>query len=239
MARRDFASAAVVLAAGLVLAGCGSSADSDSAAQSTPQSTAAATADSSAAPGATSEAATAPAATESIDFGEGVDELRDGTWKIGDAGEVEFTVQGRQLSLTEVRPAEGWQHRVDADDDDEFDVYFTRGNVEWKFEVEVDDDDDDDAFNIKKELKVRQASAGEYRVGSAGVVAFSLNGSTLKLDSATASPGWRITDREEDSDKVEVDFEDDRNGEAEFEVDTHGGGVEVEIRQKREGPLPR
>lgn len=219
----------------MVITGCSSGSDSDTSAQPTPQTTTStAGATTNATPTETKDAPEAGV----VDFGEGVDELRDGTWKIGDAGEVEFTVQGRQLSLTDVRPAAGWDHRVDVEDD-EFDVYFTRGNLEWKFEVEVDDDDDQDAFEIKKELKIRQAAAGEYRVGSAGTVSFSLDGANLKLDSATANSGWRITDRKEKSDEIEVDFEDDRSGEAEFEVDTHGGnGVEVEITQKREGPLP-
>lgn len=167
-------------------------------------------------------------------FGDGVDDLRDGVWRCGDAGEVEFALVDGSLSLTEVRPAEGWQHRVSDDDEDEIEVHFTRGAVDWKLEVEIDDS----TMEISKELKITQAVGGAYQVGSAAAVSFESDGSTVALGEVRPSQGWEITDQEATSTDIEINFRSDRGGEAEFEVESRDGGVELELSQKLVGPIP-
>lgn len=235
MARRELLSAVALLAAGLVLVGCASGSDGStdspmpSGSQSALTEEGATDTDSAATDGATANPATRQDA-----FSDGVDELRDGVWQIGDAGEVEFAFSNGDLSLTGVRPAEGWHHRVSDDDADELQVNFTRGTTEWKFEVEIDDS----TMEISKELTLTSADAGTYLVGSAGEVSFDSDGSTVTTGEVTAREGWTVVTRDESSTDIEIEFRDDRGGKAEFEVEVRSGDLEVEIHQKFTGPVP-
>lgn len=167
--------------------------------------------------------------------GGAVDELRDGTWQVGDAGEVEFALANGALSLTEVRPADGWQQRVSDEKADEIEVHLTRDTTDWKFEVELDADN----LEISKELEIKQAEGGTYRVGSAGEVSYDTDGTTVTLNDVRPSQGWTVTKRDESSDDIEIDFRnDDTGGSAEFEAEADDGAVELEISQKLTGPIP-
>lgn len=219
---------AALLAVAVASAGCASGSTGDSAA-TVPSATQSTLAEDGGAP-----ADTAGPAMAAQPFGDGVDELRDGIWRIADAGEVEFTLVDGALSLIEVRPAQGWQHRVSDDDDDEIEVRFTNGPVDWKLEVEIDDS----TMEISKELKIRQADGGAYAVGSAAEVSFESDGSAVSLGEVSPSQGWEITEQEADSTDIEIEFRSDRGGKAEFEVESRDGLVEVEISQKLVGPIP-
>lgn len=218
MARRELLSAAALLAVGLAVAGCASGADG---AEMTP-----------AAPATASPTATA--ATGQDVFGEGADELRDGVWQIGDAGEVEFALKEGALSLIEVRPAEGWQHRVSDDDADEIEVHFTQGSTDWKLEVEIDAS----KMEISKEFRIKEADSGTYRVGSAGEVSFTSDGTTVTLGEVSPSPGWTVTEQDVSSDDIEIEFRNNSGGKAELEVEARGDSLKVEISQKITGPIP-
>ena len=234
MARRELLGASALLAAGLMIAGCAGG--SDTAAQTTTQSAAGQTTvamETTAAMG-TSEPGAPSEAPGPQSFGAGVDELRDGVWQVGDAGEVEFALSGGALSLTEVRPAQGWQHQVSDADADEIEVRFTQGDTQWKFEVELDDG----ALEITKKLQIRQAGGGAYQVGSAGEVSVEGDGSAVSLGEVRPSQGWSVTEQDVDSDEVEIEFRDGSGGKAQFQAESNNGGLEVEISQKREGPIP-
>jgi len=61
-------------------------------------------------------------------------------YRVGEAGQVELRHEGDTLELVEVRPADGWDYRVDdRDDDDEVEVTFRGNGREVEFEAEVDD----------------------------------------------------------------------------------------------------
>lgn len=153
-------------------------------------------------------------------------EVRDGVWAIGDAGEVEFQQENGGLTLLETRPESDWQVRTE-EESDEIDAYFTQGNQEWHFEAEVDDG----RLEIDLELDIDDAQPGLYEVGDAGSVEFDYYGSTLSLVDVQTNEGWQSSIEEEDSDEIEVDFARD-NVEWDFEVEIDDGRLELEIDQE-------
>lgn len=163
-----------------------------------------------------------------------VDEMRDGTWKVGDAGEVEFTAQNGALSLAEVRPADGWEQRVTDEKPDEIEVHFTRGDEEWKFEVEIESG----GLQISKELKIRDGQSSDVTVGSAATLSFTVDGSTLSVADIIPAEGWTVVKQDESADDIEIGFQNaDGSGKAEFEAEVETGGVVIEISQKLHGAL--
>ncbi|BDZ39768.1 hypothetical protein [Microbacterium suwonense] len=166
--------------------------------------------------------------------GVAVDEIRDGTWQVGDAGEVEFTAEGGSLSLTEVRPSDGWQQRVTDEKPDEIEVHFTQGDQEWKFEVESERG----TLQISKELTIRNGASGDFTIGSAATLTLTVDGSTISVADLVPGSGWSTVKQDESPDDVELDFRNDSTGgTAEFEAETGSTGVKIEISQKLRGPL--
>lgn len=148
---------------------------------------------------------------------------------------MEFALDNGALSLTEVRPADGWQHRVSDEKPDEIEVHLTRDTTEWKFEVELDNE-----MEISKELEIKQAQGDTYQVGSAGEVSFDSDESTVTLGELQPNEGWQVTKQDESSDDIEIDFTNsDTGATAEFEAELDNGSVELEINQKLTGPIPR
>lgn len=65
---------------------------------------------------------------------------RTGTIDMGGAGSVRLSRSGDRLSVSRVRPDDGWRAQVDRDDDrDEVDVEFRRGDREVELAAEIDD----------------------------------------------------------------------------------------------------
>lgn len=167
--------------------------------------------------------------------GGAVDELRDGTWKVGEAGEVEFAVRNGALSLGAVRPNSGWQQRVADQKADEIEVHFTRENTKCKFEVELDGG----SMKISKEVEIKRAAGGTYQVGNAAEVSFTTDGTRITLGDVRPANGWTVTKQDKSSDDIEIDFRNDTGGTAEFQAELDDGQVKVEIDQKLKGPIPR
>lgn len=164
--------------------------------------------------------------------GVSIDEIRDGTWQIADAGEVEFTAEGGSLSLTEVRPSDGWQQRVTDEKPDEIEVHFTQGDQEWKFEVESERG----TVQISKELTIRNGGSGDFQIGSTATLTLVVDGSTISVSDITPASGWSTVKQDESPDDVELDFRNDSTGgTAEFEAEAGSTGVKIEISQKLRG----
>jgi hypothetical protein len=65
---------------------------------------------------------------------------RTGTIDMAGAGSVRLSRQGGRLSVSQVRPDEGWRAEVERDDDgDEIEVDFRRGDEKVELEAEIDD----------------------------------------------------------------------------------------------------
>lgn len=164
----------------------------------------------------------------------GAMKVRDGTFWVDQAGTVEFQVNNNALDLRDVSPNSGWEQRIAAQDPDDIEVHFLRGNVDWKFEVEIDPN----KMEVSKEQDITQAKAGTYTVGDAGQVQFRSSGGSLTLVNVQTNNGWKITKREVSSDDIEIDF---RQGKAKAEFGAElddSGGLSLEITQKLKGPVP-
>jgi len=74
-----------------------------------------------------------------IEIDQDIDDGEPGTYTVGEAGTVEFALQGGALALVEVLPNEGWTSEVDEASDDDIEVDFRRENVTYDFDVELDD----------------------------------------------------------------------------------------------------
>lgn len=235
MRRRTVPGISGLLVAGLLVTGCaGGGGGGEQAATGTDAAQIPTGAEETSGTTDTASPTSAAPSTQPQSSGGAVDELTDGTWQVGEAGEVEFALQDGALSLTEVRPADGWQQRVAGEDPDEIEVHLTRDATDWKFEVEVDGD-----MEISKELEIKGAESGTYQVGDAAEVSFDTDGSTVSLGDVRTNDGWAVTKQDESTDDIEIDFRNDGTGaSAEFEAEVDGGQVGLEIDQKLTGPIP-
>lgn len=161
------------------------------------------------------------------------DEVRDGTWRVDEAGTVQFQFADNAIELQDVSPNSGWDQRVAAQRSDELEVHLTQDNTDWKFEVELDGGN----AEISRERDTQPAEDGNYRVGDAAEVRFSSQEGSLSLDNVDTMDGWEVTTRDESSNDIEIDF---RNGDAtaEFEAEQSNGQTKIEISQKVAGPVP-
>lgn len=94
----------------------------------------------------TDDASAAPESTPTetatpVDGCTRLEEADDGIYAVGEAGELTMTRTDTELTVDEVRPADGWSHTEDEHDDpDEVEVTFTSGEGrEIEFEAEIDD----------------------------------------------------------------------------------------------------
>lgn len=221
MMRQKTMMIAGVIAAGALLAGCSG--------ETTPSPSPGAEQVTSPSASATEPTDGADAGSDDPGVGVAVDEVRDGQWQVGDAGEVNFTADGGSLSLGDVKAADGWEQRVSDDKPDEIEVHFVRGDEKWKFEVELENG----TMQISKQLTIMNASSGSYSVGNIATLDFRADGDALTVENVKTNEGWPVEKTDEDSDSVEVSFKmPDGAGSAEFEAERDGGVVTVEISQK-------
>lgn len=156
-------------------------------------------------------------------------ELRDGTWGVGPAGEVEFAVTGPgSLVLSGVRPADGWVVTEQDASQDEFDVDLSRGPVTFEVQVEMDEG----VLDIQIAQDIDPAQPGTFFVGEAATVTVAVQGQSLLLGAVLVDDGWVETDRDVDDDDIELHFQ--RAGDGAFEVWTFtaeldDGALEVHI----------
>ncbi|MCK9486038.1 MAG: hypothetical protein M0R73_04955 [Dehalococcoidia bacterium] len=186
--------------------------------------------------GATASPTTGPAqggASMDVTWDDSILEVRDGTWPVGDAGEVEFAVSGDRLELVEVRPADGWSVTEQEIEDDEIEVDFRRGDVDWTVKVEIDNG----VLEIEIDQDVHGAEPGVYAVGLAGTVAFQVSDGALSLGEIVTNEDWSHRIEEQEAGAIEVDFRRD-NVTWEFKVERDDGRLEVEIDFKIEGRYP-
>lgn len=160
-------------------------------------------------------------------------EARDGTWRLGEAGEVEFTATGGRLDLVEVRPEPGWDVIEREVDDDEIEVDLRRGEVTWQLEVELDDG----LLEIEVDENIRGAQPGTFAIGDAGEVTFTDDDGRLTLVDVTAAEGWEVIVDDDGGDEIEVDLVRD-GARWDVEIERDDGRIDVDIHLTVRGPAP-
>jgi hypothetical protein len=95
---------------------------------------------------------------------------------------------------------------------------------------------DDGRLEVEIRLDDTDASAGSYDLPDGGSFAFDANGA-LTLTDVSPGEGWTVTEREQESDELEIDLRnEDRRVDVEVELDD--GRIEVELDYEVVGPLP-
>jgi hypothetical protein len=158
-----------------------------------------------------------------------------GTWPVGDAGTVTFSIEDGALALEDVSANDGWSADIDEEDDDEIEVDFRQGDVEWQIEIELNDGGS--TLEIEIDQQIRDADPGSYEIGDAGTFAFELDGDSLVLTDLSVEDGWTVTEQEEDDDEIELELE---NGPREFdvEVELDDGVIDIDMQYDVVGPVP-
>ena len=156
----------------------------------------------------TPDATTAPSVND--DAGPG-DTGADNVFMAGEAGDVELAIDGDRLILVDVRPSDGWTHRVDEDDDDEIEIDFRDNGREVDFEAELDDG----RLKIDVCDIVIDAAGDVYSVGEAGEVEVRRvrdddddddDDIDLELVEVRVNDGWSYEVEHDDDDEIEVVF---------------------------------
>lgn len=123
-----------------------------------------------------------------------------------EVGEIDIEFTNGALTLQEVRPASGWQHRVTDEQSDEIDIDFRHDDgreVDVDFDVE-DSRDLDISVDYERGLP---DGAQTLTVSSIGDIEYEASGTTLTLIEVRPGAGWTHTvDDDDDDDEIEVDF---------------------------------
>lgn len=157
-----------------------------------------------------------------------------GTWQVGEAGTVSFSLEDGRLILDEVSPADGWEVTEQEADGDEIDVDLERGGETYEFQVDLEDDGTRLVVDIDHDLD--DVEAGTFELGDAGSVTVSIDGDRLVLDDLTVADGWDVATREEESDEIEIDLvRGDQRWDLEIELDD--GRLDVQRDYQVSGSL--
>jgi hypothetical protein len=113
---------------------------------------------------------------------------RAGAWEVGDAGVVEFRIEGGALRLSGTTPAPGWSAETIEDGPGAVEVGFTRGEDRWTFRAALAGGE----LAITMHGRRRGAPAGAYGVGDAGTVVAGARPGGLTLASASTG-GWSVS----------------------------------------------
>ncbi|WP_052664355.1 hypothetical protein [Nitriliruptor alkaliphilus] len=172
---------------------------------------------------------------EPADQGDPVDEVVEattagpGTWRIGDAGAVTFSVVGDRLVLDDVAPAQGWTVAEVSADGDGIEVELERDGQTSTFEVELKDDAS--RLEVDTEHDLELAGPGTFDIGAAGSVAVSIAGDRLVVDDLAIADGWEVTERKESRRKLELEVRrDEERWQVKLELDDDRLDVERDHR---------
>ncbi|PSO51670.1 MAG: hypothetical protein BRC31_06230, partial [Actinobacteria bacterium QS_5_72_10] len=127
-----------------------------------------------------------------------VAEARDGTWTVGDAGEVDFQLRRGELALGDVREYPGWIHTLRQIDEGAIELEFVGSGVTWEFTAHYRRG----VLRVAETKSLDLAQPGHYSVGSAGEVEVAVAGSPLarltpiEAPTAPAGPGQAISPAE-------------------------------------------
>ena len=173
------------------------------------------------------------AAVDVVDLTEAIP----GTWPVGDAGTVAFSIVDGALVLDDVTANDGWVMAIDEQDPDEIEVDFSRGNVEWEIEIELEDDGR--TLEIEIDQDIEPADPGTYDIGDAGTFSFRVVDGGLVLGDLNVADGWTLTELDEEPDEIEFELTD---GPRRFDVEVEledDGTIELEIDYEVVGPVGR
>lgn len=159
-------------------------------------------------------------------------EARDGTWTVGDAGEVDFVIRDGVLRLGDVREYPGWTQALRQVDQHALEVEFVGSGVTWEFAAHY-------AHGVLRVAQTRSidlAEPGRYPLGSAGEVEVALADGALSMEEASPADGWEVSVDEDDPGVLTATFSSDPVVWT-FAARLDGGQLQVDIGYEVASPV--
>jgi hypothetical protein len=148
-----------------------------------------------------------------------------GTWQLGAAGTVTFSISDDRLFLDEVAPADGWRVTEQKADGDGIEVDLERDGERYEFEVELKGKGTE--LEVRIDHDIEGAEPGTFDLGDAGSVTVSVDGDRLVVDDLTVATGWEVAEEKVEDDEVELELvRSDQRWDLQIELDD--GRLEVE-----------
>jgi hypothetical protein len=127
-----------------------------------------------------------------------------GTWQVGGAGTVTFSIADGRLALDEVAPADGWRVTVQAANEDSIDVDLERDGERATFEVDLEKKGTE--LEVRIDHDTEGAEPGTFELGDAASVTVSVDGDRLVLDDLAVGSGWEVEKEKVGDDEVELEL---------------------------------
>lgn len=125
-------------------------------------------------------------------------EARDGTWTVGDAGEVDFQIRHGTMQLGDVREYPGWVHTLRRVDDGALEIEFIGSGITWEFTAHYDRN----VLRVAQSKSIELAEPGRYQLGSAGEVEVAVVDGAPQLEEASPAEDWEAS--VDDADPAEL-----------------------------------
>jgi hypothetical protein len=141
-----------------------------------------------------------------------------GTWQVGGAGTVTFSIADGRLALDEVAPADGWRVTEQAADEDSIDVDLERDGERSTFEVDLKKKGTE--LEVRIDHDTEDAEPGSFELGDAASLTVSVDGDRLVLDDLAVGSGWEVGKEKVGDDEVELELvRGDQRWDLEIELD--------------------
>jgi hypothetical protein len=131
-----------------------------------------------------------------------VAEARDGTWTVGDAGEVDFQLRRGELALGDVREYPGWMHTLRQIDEGAIELEFVGSGVTWEFTAHYRRG----VLRVAETKSLDLAQPGHYSVGSAGEVEVAVADGAPSLAEVSPAEGWDVSVDDTDPEELTATF---------------------------------
>lgn len=158
--------------------------------------------------------------------------LTDGSWAVGDAGTVEFTVGESGLELVDAVAADGWSLSVDEESPEEIEVDFLLDEREYEMEIQYGGG----ILEIEVDLDIDPADPGTFEVGPGATAELAVEDGSVTLADLAVEDGWDVVEQDTADGEVEVEVRRD-DVVWELAADVDDGRLEVEIDFEVEGPF--
>lgn len=162
-----------------------------------------------------------------------VSEARDGTWTVGDAGEVDFAVREGALELGDVREYRGWIHTLRRVDADAIELELVGSGVTWEFTAHYGRG----VLRVAQTRSIDLAEPGRYPVGSAGEVEVALADGAPSLAEVTPAEGWDVAVDDDDPEELTATFSHQPTVWT-FTARLDGGQLQVDVGYEIASPVP-
>jgi hypothetical protein len=162
-----------------------------------------------------------------------VAEARDGTWTVGDAGEVDFVIRDGALHFGDVREYRGWTPALRRVEEEALELEFVGSGVTWEFTAHYHRG----VLRVAQTKTVDLAEPGRYTVGSAGEVEVGVADGAPTLEEVTPAEGWEVSVDDESPEELTATFSREPLVST-FAARLDAGQLQIDIGYEVASPVP-